>query len=412
MYYFIKITVMRNIAYISILVPFVLGSCVSMQYAGREYDDLYYSFADAQLARSIAYEQQAGRNNDYYDNNYYDTLVADYFNDASQAANQVIINNYNYGGYSSSYSGRLQMFHGSSYFDPYWRDPFYFGYGYGNPYYSFGYSYGYPYFSLGYSWGRPYYSYYPYYYRYNPWYYDYAYWGYGGYYSPYYYPYYSPYYYYGDRNNNVTYGRNQRSSSMSLRSGGGTPSNVSGGIYNRRDASVTSGSSGGISTQPTVATDNSRRGTPSTTEVPNSNPANRVPVQDSRSQTQTRSETTPRNSSPNTGPEYGSSDRTYTPTYTNPRTTTRPAYNNSRVTTPQGSSSSSSSSSSSGSVSTPARRSDTGNSSSSGSAVRSSSSSPVSRPAVSNSSSSPSRSSSGGSSSSGSSSSSSSSSRR
>jgi hypothetical protein len=130
---------MRTLAYISILIPFVLGSCISQRYtsSGVYYDDLYYSSADAQYVteQNVTYNRQAERNlnvNDYNNNNRYDTIIV--VDDEEY---------YGYYDYSGSYAGRLRMFYGN-YFDPYWHDPFYFGFGYGfgYPYYSFGFGFG------------------------------------------------------------------------------------------------------------------------------------------------------------------------------------------------------------------------------------------------------------------------------
>lgn len=335
---------MRALAYISAAFIFLLGSCSLTQYAGGEYDDLYYSSSDNQPVRKQNTRgeivEQNLRADDYYDNKYaVDTLVSDQFNDAYQNSDQVIINNYSSGNgydYYDSYSGRLNMFYGN-YFDPYWRDPYYsgFSYGYGYPYSSFSFGFGYPYFGMGFNrgWGNPYYSpFYPSYY--------------GGYYSPYYSSYYgdyySPYYMggyypgYGYENNSVSYGRRERSSTMSSRSnaysGGG------GGVANsRRDASSatlrSSGSEGRVSsyTGNEAASSSVRRTDPSVSSgVSKTTSSGRNVTQDVKGAT-SRSSVSAGNGSVNSRPEYKSTDRTYLPSYNNPRMSTRPSYNNSRT---------------------------------------------------------------------------------
>src|SRR5664279_2550054 len=139
---------MKTASQIFILALLTLGSCTSSLYTGAEYDDLYYSSSDKQVARNSqgANEQITGDNakgKDYYDNKYAaDTLVSEEYSDAVDYDNQVNNNSNSDQGYDyysdSPYSNHLRMFYGN-YFDPYWRDPFYFDSGYP----SFGYGYGY-----------------------------------------------------------------------------------------------------------------------------------------------------------------------------------------------------------------------------------------------------------------------------
>ncbi|HOX74021.1 MAG TPA: hypothetical protein PLB27_04855, partial [Bacteroidales bacterium] len=172
--------VFTNIAIISLL---VLGSCTSRLYTSGEYDDLYYQPSDQTVtvsrepARKKIVESTL-RSEEYYDNIYAaDTLVSDEYSDAVDYDDAVISqgkggNIYNYYMDDYSYAGRLNRFYGN-YFNPYWRDPFYSGWGFP---------------SMSFSFGRPYY-YSPFYYDpfyYDPYYYDPFYSYYGGYYGGYY----------------------------------------------------------------------------------------------------------------------------------------------------------------------------------------------------------------------------------
>mgnify|MGYP003574584171 CR=1 FL=1 len=147
-----------------------------------EYDDLYFTPG----AQEVYVQPSAVPDNAYssiteieseYD---LDTLIADeylepmdynddlmyYDGDESSAFD------YQYG---SSYASNINRFYGN-YFNPYWRDPFYYSYGY--PSFRYGFSYGYG--------GFPYYGY-------NSFYMD-PFYRYGGYYGDYYGSYYSGYY--------------------------------------------------------------------------------------------------------------------------------------------------------------------------------------------------------------------------
>ena len=142
---------MKTISQILVLALLTLGSCTSSLYTGAEYDDLYYLPSDKPVAKNnpSANEQLPGGNlkgKDYYDNIYAaDTLVSDEYSNAvdyNAPVNNNDFSNNNGQGYDYydqyPYSNRLRMFYGN-YFDPYWRDPFYFDYGYP----SFGYGFGY-----------------------------------------------------------------------------------------------------------------------------------------------------------------------------------------------------------------------------------------------------------------------------
>jgi hypothetical protein len=162
---------MKTISQILILGVLALSSCTSALYTGAEYDDLYYLPSDQPVVKSnspVNEQIDKGnlKGNDYYDNIYAaDTLVSDQYSDAVDYDAQVNNNDYNNNqGYEYfndySYTGRLRMFYGN-YFNPYWREPYMFDYGYGGYPYSYGYG--------GYGYGYPYYmdSYYGYGYGYG-----------------------------------------------------------------------------------------------------------------------------------------------------------------------------------------------------------------------------------------------------
>src|SRR5664279_848138 len=224
---------MKTLSQLLILAVLALSSCTSTLYTGAEYDDLYYRLSDQPVAnnKSSVNEQIAEgtkKGNDYYDNVYAsDTLVSDQYSDAvdynASDYNNQFNNNQGYEYYNDgSYTGRLRMFYGN-YFDPYWRDPLYSGFGYGMGM-GMGMGFGFGGFPYSYGFGNQYYGYGgglygDYYGGYYPGYY-------GGYYPGYYGGYYGGFYggissYYGSGINyhykNVPYGRNERPSTMSSR---------------------------------------------------------------------------------------------------------------------------------------------------------------------------------------------------
>jgi hypothetical protein len=315
---------MKALYYLTAITLLTLGSCSSGLYVAREYDDLYFVASDQPVATTILADRrpQVGtlKSEEYYDNIYAaDTLVSSDYTDAL-SYNDANINYYSGSGggiydyYDGYYSSRINRFYGN-YFNPYWRDPFYYGYGYSPFSLSFGYGFGSPYLN-------PYYGYY------DPFFYDSYYYGYGSmyggyygsYYSPYYNPwysrYYSPYYYgYTDAKYTVPYGRTERASNLSTRWTGGTSAPSA---SDRRD--------------PYLSTDRARSG--GTQAV--SSDARRTVTDKSIIQDPTKSGTQSISASPDrravtTKPEYNSVERTYTPSYNNPRMSTRPSYNNSRV---------------------------------------------------------------------------------
>jgi hypothetical protein len=324
--------------YITILALLVLGSCTSSLYTGVENDDLYYLPSDqpAATVRTPVKKQIAEgtlKSEEYYDNIYAaDTLVSDEYSDAVDYDDAIISNAkdvdiYNY--YDNySYAGRLNRFYGN-YFNPYWRDPFYSGWGYPSMSFRFG---GYPYYS---SFNNPFYN--------DPFYYDpfySSYYGgyYGGYYGNYYGYGYSPYssYYYSpysnwgyssyirDYNNSVTYGRRERQSTSSTKwNSSVSPTSAS----SRRDGYVSRGDG-----RRTVSTAVNKDAI-NASDVKSSQNAVRQATPSVNSRAAIRS------SSPVARPEYNNVNRTYTPSYSNPRLSTRPSYNNSRVNSNTGSSS-------------------------------------------------------------------------
>lgn len=326
---------MKALNYISVITLLALASCTSSLYTGVEYDDLYYLPSDQPVTRArVSGSRQIVENNlqsrDYYDNIYIaDTLVSDEYNDAidyEALSTQGNVSIYNY--YDDySYAGRLNRFHGN-YFYPYWRDPFYYGFGY--PSMSFG--FGYP-------------SYYSNPFYYDPFFSDYGYYGgyYGSYYGGYYgynpyYSYYSPFSNYGYYSSmyrfndgySVPYARRDRQSSMSTRWNSNFPASAS----DRRDSYVSGNT---VDARRSVAgstnESSSVRRPLSTTVTSDQNPAtsrvrtNTEAVNDASStgdRAATRNAVVSR-------PDYNSVNRTYTPSYNNPRMSTRPSYNNSRA---------------------------------------------------------------------------------
>jgi len=200
---------MKALYYLTAITLLTLGSCSSGLYVAREYDDLYFVASDQPVVSTIVAERRIKegtlRSEEYYDNIYAaDTLVSAEYTDALNY-NDANVGYYSgsgggfYNSYDGYYSSRINRFYGN-YFNPYWRDPFYYGYGYSPFSLSFGYGFGSPYMNP-YSYMNPYYGYY------DPFFYDSYYYGYGGmyggyyggyygnYYSSYYNPWYSPYYY-------------------------------------------------------------------------------------------------------------------------------------------------------------------------------------------------------------------------
>ncbi len=311
------------------ILTLTLDSCSSGRYVAREYDDLYFIASDQQAVSVVVTEagripEGTLRAEEYYDNIYAaDTLVSEEYSDAVDYDDALIYNyddrgrQYDYYG-GNYYSGRLSRFYGN-YFNPYWRDPFYYGFGFS----PFSYSFGYRGFPSYYGFYDPFY-YDSFYYPYSSYYSGY----YGGFYSPYYYsPYYSPnywggypYYSFRDEINSVPYGRRERASNLSTRWTGGDATPTS---STRRDPYISTQTGRSTSGQ-AVATD-SRRTVTATNPVDRSIPQDQI-----RTGTQNATAAPDRRSTV-TRPEYNQVDRTYTPSYNNPRMSTRPSYNNSRI---------------------------------------------------------------------------------
>jgi hypothetical protein len=334
---------MKTISQLLILALLFLGSCTSALYTGAEYDDLYYLPSDRPVVsnKSAVNEQIAEgtlKGKDYYDNVYAaDTLVSDEYSAAVDYDSQVDNSNYysdrGYDYYDEfPYSSRLRMFYGN-YFDPYWRDPYYYGFGYsGFPYYGYGSSWN-PYYGYGGMYGDyyggGYYSglYGGYYGGYNSGYYGY----YGGYrggsslFSTY--PFgYSGVYLKNGGDNSINYARRDRPSTYSSKLDGNTSPSGS-----RRDSYLQTGNTRtGARTTGTqsVASDQRRTSSSGLNSQQSVNQVNRRSTQD---QTNIRSNASGTRNAANTRPEYNSASRSYTPSYNNPRMSTRPSYNNSRV---------------------------------------------------------------------------------
>jgi hypothetical protein len=335
---------MKALSQILVLALLTLGSCTSRLYTGAEYDDLYYLPSDKPVVTTkppVNEQITEGTLKDkgYYDNIYAaDTIVADQYSDAVDIGNQIYNNNsYNNNGYNYfddySYSGRLRQFYGN-YFDPYWRDPFYFDYGYPSFGYGFGYG-GFPY-SYGFGnsfYGSPYFGYGgygDYYGGFYPGYYGGFYGGFGSYYYPYYG--YTGSYFRSDGQNGVTYGRRERPSTLSSK---WNSSNVSASGTLRRDSYLSGGNSGVnrriSSGSQTVAVDQRRTVSSGVNSQQSVNQVNRKLDQNQAKAENIRPTTSVKKNPVNAKPEYNSVNRKYTPSYSNPRMSTRPSYNNSRM---------------------------------------------------------------------------------
>ena len=131
---------MKTYLYIAVLAIFLLSSCSSSLYMSGEYDDLYYTPAPREI-----YVQDAGVPDQAYesisaieDQYNLDTLVADEYLDPAEYDKDLMY--YDSDRSSAfdyydrvSYGSHLNRFYGN-YFDPYWRDPFYYGFRYGLTY--------------------------------------------------------------------------------------------------------------------------------------------------------------------------------------------------------------------------------------------------------------------------------------
>jgi len=256
-----------------------------------EYDDLYYIPSKDDIKRKkemlrlekkqIQMEQNAA----YYDA--YEEVYEDLYYTS-------LINRFSYGYSFGYYSPYWRYSYG--WYDPFYYDPWYWGSGW-----SFSFSWGYPYY------GYPYYGYSPYYYR------------------PYYsYSYYSPYYnhnhYYGNSFKNgkyipYDYARREKSAYSTLQS---TKSfSKPAPVTLNKTVQVDRRSGQVLNTQI-----EGRRISPSTSSVSRTQETNKV-IQQERGVSTTR---------PDQKPTYNKSERTYTPTYSAPRMSSRPEFNNTNTT--------------------------------------------------------------------------------
>jgi hypothetical protein len=316
---------MKAIIYISVFAALLVSSCTTGRFnMSSEYDDLYYSKSDRPVVseRVVSQDKISDPSTEkYYDNIYSgDTLIADGYNDAVDFDGSMFYNKdespFEYAD-DYSYSNRLRRFYGN-YFDPYWRDPFYYGWGGGyypyfydpywyDPFYYRG-GYGSMFFSYGFNYG----------------------YGFGGYYGNYFPGYYPGYYpgnypIYGDENKMPAMGRRQTYSTLSSNYSNITPSRKSGyqtesGISGEQRRTSTLSSQGG------TTTDSRRTGSvqSNTRQGINSEMRN-------MGSTQGRREGEVSSNVSSSRPEYNSVNRSYTPSYNNPRMSERPSYNNSRV---------------------------------------------------------------------------------
>lgn len=335
---------MRTYIYIIVFALFILSSCSSSMYMSGEYDDLYFVPSDRAVYVDKPTNSGIYASGDELESIYgVDTLMAEDYIDAVGYDDDLAyygdydrsVFDYNYG---SGYSSYVNRFYGN-YFDPYWRDPFYRGMGYGMGYgmgmgigYGMGYGFGYPSMSFYYGMGFPryfspfgYYSPYSYYDSfYSP------YWGYSPYYG--YYPGGSGYpsYDYG-----VAGSASRRSySTLSRGDAVSSPAKSRNDIYNNTRATRTT------TDRNTVAGVSERRTGDRSTTTAGTSASRGVVAQDPdtrRAEAQRSAVTTRTRASAQTGsrtidkPVYNQTQRSYNPTYTNPRMATRPAYNNSNT---------------------------------------------------------------------------------
>jgi hypothetical protein len=242
----------------------------------EEYDDLYYTSKDKKQVTTIfnkKSKQPVSIETQSYNKGYNDG-IEDMYGDFY-------------------YTSRIYRFHygiGFSYYNPYWSISW------GNPYWydPFYYDWYYPY----YSWRYPNYNYN---YWYSPWYYDsyysWRYPNYNYYYSYNYYNYRSPNYGHGALGSKY-YGYDSR-------------------YGNTKNSYIPVGNSKSISQQKYVT--NGMRKSSSTAL--------------SQPQKSVNTVTQERRVNPQDKPLYNESKRTYTPTYSTPRMSQRPQYNNTRTTT-------------------------------------------------------------------------------
>ncbi|MGE4586614.1 MAG: hypothetical protein AB7D05_04655 [Mangrovibacterium sp.] len=367
-----------KVTYIPVLTAMLLvGACTTGSYVTGGYDDIYFSPGDA---RPILAAGQSGtgaavspydddaplilsdpeRNETHYfttddpdaDAYYYDMEGMELVGSDTlytEENGNTIINNY-YEGDEIDFAYRINRFHRYPFYDPFFWDPLYYDPWY-YPYYSWGYYdwywpgssfwFGYGGFSIGWSWGYP--SYYSYYY---------------------------PYHHHWDHHyfNNDNYHYGHRRSSYSTINTNGSYANRSGGTTlngtgSRRSASGVSRQSTSRTPARNSETIMERRRTPAggTTVSPSgrvSRSSNQVSVteQATSGSAVRRSETISGTSNRQTAPAVrqsagtrrsGSSitgttnsgrrqssvntgSRSYVPSYSKPRTVTRPSYNNSQ----------------------------------------------------------------------------------
>lgn len=351
---------MKTKFFIMVISALLVGACSSSYHAGSVNDDLYYTpkkiSGDNSMAaapeknekaavptqKSVTPKSSSQKQpvSDYeryrmaVESGVQDTSLSDsaaqnnieYYADKSKEAKEwdtpdpqieseeyyrdgeTYVNNYYYDDYwYSPYSYRLMRFHGG-----YWGySPFYDPYYY-SPGWSFGMSWGYPYYGYGFSFGYNYYGYSdPFYYYpgYNHGYYGGGYYG-GGYDN------YRPSY------SNVKYGRTPNRSGLANSSR--RPYSATGIDYNARtrtnSSSIRSARADGYPT--------SRRNSGTSTER---QVYTRRPVESSgtgynTSQSRRQNSTTSTNQA---ATNSNNSSRTYTPSYSKPRTYSRPTYNES-----------------------------------------------------------------------------------
>ncbi|TFH46709.1 MAG: hypothetical protein E4G92_06080, partial [Bacteroidia bacterium] len=306
---------MKKFKYIIPIILVAASSCTSQLYTGAVYDDLYYRASDQPVV-AVQVNSPERSAEKYYDNIFAgDTLIADeyfpydeYLAQEGTLGNTSVVNNYY--DYMSP-SDQIYLFN-DSYFYPYWRDPFYyspfssrlsFGYNYyGSPFFSGMYD---PFWYDSYMY-NPYYSYSPYY----------SYWGYG----------YNPWILSGNYYNNYYPGNDVNSKYVARRESYSTSArgtySTSSDPRNKTASSYTQSLSPTRRTASETGTVNYQRastvtGTSDQSQVYNRRGATDVAAQ-TRTQGQVPAQTRTQTQSVNR-PQYQTAERTYTPSYNNPR---------------------------------------------------------------------------------------------
>jgi hypothetical protein len=332
---------MRTKIIVPLIIALVMSACSSSYFARSGNDDLYYTPGKTDANRQTASNPQpqadkkSGKISDYEkyrqqvenggqpavaDNNsdtryYNDSLAQANNRDSREPATETqqyydnnernyAVNNAYLDDYSDDYlySSRIRRFHSygfGGYYDPFYSDPFWYSPGLS---FSLGYGFGYGGYGMGFGYSPWSYYYSPFY---SP-YYGYGY-GYGGYYRGFY----DGYYYgnYGYNHYGSFYNDYNKYSSGNASPYHGVNGRSSSGVYNRTYS--TTGNRAGTANQ-----DYSRSRYTRSYSTPGTTMENR-----------SVREGTTRDRSTVGSSQSSSVSRTYTPSYSKPRTYSRPSYN-------------------------------------------------------------------------------------